>query len=710
MADTINQNSQGDNTVIVRFEINKFTQLGERGVSAFSRARQLKNYLVRNLLKKFAQLQDSDVKRIADLFCEEQIVGDSMVCSVNDIKTPIESIIPFYKLSQREKNKVIRYIFNTLSFIRNLAYKKIKETDSRELNDILYFFYSKSNPEYNYFGSFLRFPRENCIFLVNGLPVVTMWGFADFKDSMRELYNAQPISDVVNPLEDYVADLNSLDEDVEAPEDLKDILSEPVENIFSRSGPRMQFGDAGSYSLNSDTPDSSTTNIDSTYDSSPNSSSSDDYSSFNNSSNDTGNNGGFDYSSAPNYSSDYSGDDLSENTDGFKDTFKDYLNSDDDNSNGDGGNSSGDFEDTTVPKSFAETSDEEEQKENAETTSQVSSDESHSTSDSSSSNSEEYNVNGTYEETKVEKTYFSKASIIIMSLLGLLVLILIALIFLMLFRPQYLPNFGQNYYQNQMMPNNQAPNQQQLQGNNQQHPQGNTQPQNQPSINVNVSNEQPNQRYVDSGSTNREVIVNQKEYVNPNQKRETVIIDSPETKSIQNGARKTQVLAGRNVANSKTQVNEELDNELEAKLLNESTSSRTNKTRSSSNKQTSNGRDSYYDEGPTVLNFVPSGVKYVDNGTTKDLSVNPMHYDNYALLNVFDTQTRKYLCSLEGEYTKNEETGEVDWNFNQSNHPVCSKVDIKHIKCNQKDGSSECSNVVGSGEYKIDFLNDEGRK
>lgn len=73
MADTINQNSQGDNTVIVRFEINKFTQLGERGVSAFSRARQLKNYLVRNLLKKFAQLQDSDVKRIADLFCEEQI-------------------------------------------------------------------------------------------------------------------------------------------------------------------------------------------------------------------------------------------------------------------------------------------------------------------------------------------------------------------------------------------------------------------------------------------------------------------------------------------------------------------------------------------------------------------------------------------------------------------------------------------------------------
>ena len=40
MADTINQNSQGDNTVIVRFEINKFTQLGERGVSAFSRARQ----------------------------------------------------------------------------------------------------------------------------------------------------------------------------------------------------------------------------------------------------------------------------------------------------------------------------------------------------------------------------------------------------------------------------------------------------------------------------------------------------------------------------------------------------------------------------------------------------------------------------------------------------------------------------------------------
>ncbi len=173
------------------YERKLYEPLGEHGNSVYERREQLKHFVNIYLLGDNVVTKE-DYWRYQALLFSIVVQGDRNIdCFLPHVFQKFDSIERYSELDENRKKKVLDIIARAFKFLRNRTRKLIEDrkfSSGTSVGEVARFFY---NPEREKsLGCFFNIPSyDDCIFLVNGAPVVTLVGWQLTKPIERRTYS-----------------------------------------------------------------------------------------------------------------------------------------------------------------------------------------------------------------------------------------------------------------------------------------------------------------------------------------------------------------------------------------------------------------------------------------------------------------------------------------------------------------------------------------
>lgn len=172
------------------YERKLYEPLGEHGNSVYERREQLKHFVNTYLLGNRAVTRIDYLQYQALLF-STVVQGDRNIdCFLPHVFPKYDSIERYSELNESRKKEVLDIIAGAFTFLRNRTRMLIEDSkfsNKTSIKEVARFFY---NPEREKsLGCFFNIPSyDDCIFVVNGFPVVTLAGWQLTKPTEHRTY------------------------------------------------------------------------------------------------------------------------------------------------------------------------------------------------------------------------------------------------------------------------------------------------------------------------------------------------------------------------------------------------------------------------------------------------------------------------------------------------------------------------------------------
>ncbi|MBQ4487817.1 MAG: hypothetical protein II944_00740 [Ruminobacter sp.] len=172
------------------YERKLYEPLGEHGNSVYERREQLKHFVNTYLLGNRAVTRIDYLQYQALLF-STVVQGDRNIdCFLPHVFPKYDSIERYSELNESRKKEVLDIIAGAFKFLRNRTRMLIEDSkfsNKTSIKEVARFFY---NPEREKsLGCFFNIPSyDDCIFVVNGFPVVTLAGWQLTKPTEHRTY------------------------------------------------------------------------------------------------------------------------------------------------------------------------------------------------------------------------------------------------------------------------------------------------------------------------------------------------------------------------------------------------------------------------------------------------------------------------------------------------------------------------------------------
>jgi hypothetical protein len=172
------------------YERKLYEPLGEHGNSVYERREQLKHFVNTYLLGNRAVTRIDYLQYQALLF-STVVQGDRNIdCFLPHVFPKYDSIERYSELNESRKKEVLDIIAGAFTFLRNRTRMLIEDSkfsNKTSIKEVARFFY---NPEREKsLGCFFNIPSyDDCIFVVNGFPVVTLVGWQLTKPTEHRTY------------------------------------------------------------------------------------------------------------------------------------------------------------------------------------------------------------------------------------------------------------------------------------------------------------------------------------------------------------------------------------------------------------------------------------------------------------------------------------------------------------------------------------------
>lgn len=203
-------------TLIDEFFTKDFNACGETGDSVANKLKQLRRILFDQILIKIGKLPPEEALKIINVFSIQHKFENQIQCYVDtDYFGENPKVVKFKDLSLKEQNSIKEYITSLLVSIRNYAKEGVEKKLLQSSSNSLKFFYSPKKTDYNQCGAALIFPGFDFVYLVNGQPVLVMWGFEkpelnfDFHKELERLFTSIP-ADFTFQVEDLQNEQSSI--------------------------------------------------------------------------------------------------------------------------------------------------------------------------------------------------------------------------------------------------------------------------------------------------------------------------------------------------------------------------------------------------------------------------------------------------------------------------------------------------------------------
>ena len=197
-----NKKSINPNSQFVIYKRKDFKNLGHSSKPVYEFADKIIRVLRNNVLSGSSK---KDVDALLAMFCRQQISPSEINCFPPNEFHRINSIQRLTDLSEDEQKRYLIQIRDNLRFICHTAETQMKSPDSKkDLKTILSFLYEPEYKGAECFGPFLRFPSAETVFVINGYPVITLYGFVENKTINWE--QTFFVIDAPDTSADYVAD------------------------------------------------------------------------------------------------------------------------------------------------------------------------------------------------------------------------------------------------------------------------------------------------------------------------------------------------------------------------------------------------------------------------------------------------------------------------------------------------------------------------
>ncbi len=162
----------------VQFPRKDYQVLGISSISVVDFADKILRILRNNILTD-CSAQEADA--LVAMFCSQQVSPSEILCFPPLGFLYVDDIKRLDEFSDDEQKRYIQQISQNLNYIANAAKKVIAESDNQDLVTIASFLYDKKCAKVGYLGTALRFPSRENIYVINGYPVITLYGFVNSK-------------------------------------------------------------------------------------------------------------------------------------------------------------------------------------------------------------------------------------------------------------------------------------------------------------------------------------------------------------------------------------------------------------------------------------------------------------------------------------------------------------------------------------------------
>lgn len=173
---------------IVQYERKVYEPRGEGSRSVAEVIEHLRRFVKKYILKNENITWDTHQSVLA-LFPDVKVKKETLDCYASSVFKKIKSVYKYSELNDAQKQYVNTKIAKYFVFMRNKCRDIIYNPDIKsETKELAKFFYNENNTKC--FGSVLNFPNDDCIYIVNNTPVISLigWKFADTLDTDKELY------------------------------------------------------------------------------------------------------------------------------------------------------------------------------------------------------------------------------------------------------------------------------------------------------------------------------------------------------------------------------------------------------------------------------------------------------------------------------------------------------------------------------------------
>lgn len=163
-----------DSYKITDYERKNYEPRGEHGRSVDMVKGHLDHFIKKHIFKgeSFSQ---STKNCILALFSDVVIGEDRLEVFVPGVFRKVKSIRKYSQLTEEQKKYVNVKIGKYFAFIRDKSKKIYESSTSSEIRDLARYFYNEDNPKSC--GVVLDFPSNDCIFVVNTTPVISLIGW-----------------------------------------------------------------------------------------------------------------------------------------------------------------------------------------------------------------------------------------------------------------------------------------------------------------------------------------------------------------------------------------------------------------------------------------------------------------------------------------------------------------------------------------------------
>ncbi len=168
----------------VQFSRKDYLGLGISSISVADFSDKILRILRNNILTECSR---HDADALIAMFCRQQVTPSHILCFPPSGFIHVSELKNISEFSDEEQRGFVRQISQNLNYI-SLAAKKIlaQPNINPDLATIASFLYDPKYTKVNCLGTAMRFPSRENIYVINGYPVITLYGFVYSRQSNWE--------------------------------------------------------------------------------------------------------------------------------------------------------------------------------------------------------------------------------------------------------------------------------------------------------------------------------------------------------------------------------------------------------------------------------------------------------------------------------------------------------------------------------------------